>query len=382
MKRAVFRPFHAVAILLLVLVPGLASAHPTQFTTLQIEVEADGHFQASLNIDILSFALGQTSLTTSNEELQTLLDGPRNVLEKRLAESGEHFRNEVVIRTDAGDASITSWELPGLSEVDAVLARKISPPILMPGRIGFSGMLPAGAHTLAIRLPYLLGDTVQVLELPKGVSHDEPVLAGAYSSDVAIDLRPPGMVEKLRDLARYSVVGFHHIIPEGLDHILFVLGLFLLSPRLGPLLWQVSAFTVAHSITLGLSIYGIIRLSPSITEPLIAASIVCIAVENLYTSELKPWRPFVVFGFGLIHGLGFASAFAQVGLPRNNFLLGLVGFNLGVEGGQLAVILCAFLIVGWFRFLPWYRRVVVLPCSTLIALIALFWTFQRIFLLG
>ena len=85
------------------------------------------------------------------------------------------------------------------------------------------------------------------------------------------------------------------------------------------------------------------------------------------------------FFFGLIHGLGFASAFADVGLPRQDFLIGLIGFNLGVECGQLAVIISAFLAVGWFRNRPWYRREIVIPASSVIALIALFWIFQRIF---
>ncbi|HZI32351.1 MAG TPA: HupE/UreJ family protein, partial [Candidatus Binatia bacterium] len=163
------------------------------------------------------------------------------------------------------------------------------------------------------------------------------------------------------------------------DHILFVLGLFLFSARLKPLLWQVSAFTLAHSITLGLALYGVVRLPSSITEPLIAASIVFVAVENIFAKNQQPWRYAVVFCFGLIHGLGFASAFANAGLPRQDFLIGLVGFNLGVECGQLAVIISAFLAVGWFRHRRWHRRVIVVPASSVIALIALFWTVQRIF---
>jgi hypothetical protein len=364
---------------LALLLPGAALAHPTQFTTLQVKVGADGHFEANLNIDILSFALGQTSLQTSNEELEALLDGPRTALAEHLAEAGERFRHEVVVRTDAGNALVTSWTLPDLAAVDAVLARHLTPRILVAGEITFSGTLPAQAHTLAIRLPYVLGDTVHVLELPEGNSHDEPVSAGDYSSPVPIALQAPGRWDKLAEVGRYITVGFHHIIPEGTDHILFVLGLFLFSARLGPLLWQVSAFTVAHSITLGLALYGVVRLPSSVTEPLIAASIVFVAVENIFTKELKPWRYAVVFGFGLVHGLGFASAFAQVGLARQNFLTGLIGFNLGVECGQLAVIAAAFLAVGWFRHRPWYRRAIVIPASSLIALVALFWTVQRIF---
>lgn len=382
MRRAGFNGKTAVcglAVLLAVFLFRPAGAHPAQFTTLQIKVEADGHFAATLNIDILSFALGKTSTKTSNEELTSLLDGPRATLAADLADAGDHFRHEVVVRTDAGDATITNWSLPGLPEVNAVLARNIQPRILVPGEIAFSGTLPAQAHTLAIRLPYVLGDTIQIWELPGGSSHEEPITAGGYSSQVSLALKAPGKWDRWVAFGRYVIVGFHHIVPEGADHMLFVLGLFLFSARLGPLLWQVSAFTVAHSITLGLALYGVVRLPAAVTEPLIAASIVFVAVENIFTKDLKASRYAVVFCFGLVHGLGFASAFAQVGLPRANFLVGLVGFNLGVECGQLAVITAAFLLVGWFRHRPWYRRVIVLPASAVIALVALFWTFQRIF---
>jgi hypothetical protein len=368
-----------VFLLLAFLLPGAAGAHPAQFTVLQVKVEADGHFEATLNIDILSYALGQTSLKTSNEELEALLNGPRTNLAACLADAGEHFRHEVVVRSDVGDATITSWSLPGLPEVDAVLARNLQPRILVPGEIAFSGTLPARAHTLAIRLPYVLGDTLQDMELPGGNTDVEPVSAGDYSSQVAIALKPAGAGDRLVAIGRYIIVGFHHIIPEGLDHILFVLGLFLFSARFKPLLWQVSAFTVAHSITLGLALYGVVRLPAAVTEPMIAASIVFVAVENLFAKEVKPWRYAVVFCFGLVHGLGFASAFASAGLPRQDFLIGLLGFNVGVECGQLTVIVGAFLAVGWFRHRPWYRRAIVIPASSLIALIALYWTIQRIF---
>jgi hypothetical protein len=165
----------------------------------------------------------------------------------------------------------------------------------------------------------------------------------------------------------------------GLDQILFVLGLYLLSRRLRPMLWQVSAFTLAHSITLGLTLYGIIALRSSIIEPLIALSIVYVAVENLLNSEPKPWRVALVFGFGLLHGMGFAGALQQLTLPRSEILTGLVAFNVGVETGQLVVIATAFVTVGaltrqWHN----YRQIIVVPGSTAIALTGLFWTAQRL----
>jgi hydrogenase/urease accessory protein HupE len=177
----------------------------------------------------------------------------------------------------------------------------------------------------------------------------------------------------------YFGLGFTHILPRGLDHVLFVLGIFLLSRQLRPMILQVSAFTVAHSITLGLTLYGIIALPSSIVEPMIALSIVYVALENLVTSELKPWRLALVFGFGLLHGMGFAGVLRELALPRGEFLTGLAAFNAGVEAGQLAVILSAFLIIGsWARRREGYRRFVVLPGSAAIALIGLFWTVQRL----
>ena len=178
---------------------------------------------------------------------------------------------------------------------------------------------------------------------------------------------------------RYLGLGFVHIIPRGLDHILFVLGLVLLSRQLRPVLLQVSAFTVAHSITLGLSLSGAIAVPASLVEPLIALSIVYVAVENLFTSRLQPWRVALVFGFGLLHGLGFAGVLKDVGLPRSEFVTALLTFNLGVELGQLAVIGAAFGLVGWFwGRRAWYRRLVVVPASAIIAVVALYWTIARI----
>jgi hypothetical protein len=177
---------------------------------------------------------------------------------------------------------------------------------------------------------------------------------------------------------RYLALGFTHIVPHGLDHMLFVIGIFLLSGRLRTVLWQVSAFTVAHSITLGLSIYGVIAVAPSVVEPLIAVSIAYVAIENIFLTELKPWRIALVFAFGLLHGMGFAGALKELGLPRADFLTALLTFNIGVEAGQLAVIAGAFLLVGWQCHRASYRHRVVVPASVLIACTALYWTVQRL----
>src|SRR5258705_7536162 len=176
----------------------------------------------------------------------------------------------------------------------------------------------------------------------------------------------------------YLKLGYRHILPLGLDHILFVVSLFLLSAKLKPLLWQSLAFTVAHSITLGLAMYGAVKVSAAIVEPLIALSIMYVALENVFVKRLRPSRIGIVFLFGLVHGLGFATALSNLGLPQNFFLSSLVMFNVGVELGQLTVILIAFFLVGkWFGKRPYYHKYIVTPLSLLIAAIALFWVIQR-----
>jgi len=178
----------------------------------------------------------------------------------------------------------------------------------------------------------------------------------------------------------YLRLGYTHILPRGLDHVLFVLGIFLLAVDLKPVLWQVSAFTLAHTITLALTVYGVVSLSPRVVEPLIALSIVYVAVENVFTSKLHAWRPVVVFCFGLLHGMGFAGVLTEIGLPRSEFVPALLSFNLGVECGQLTVILAAFLVFGLpFRKKPWYRQRIVVPGSLIIAAIGLYWSIQRVF---
>jgi len=176
----------------------------------------------------------------------------------------------------------------------------------------------------------------------------------------------------------YLKLGYKHILPLGFDHILFVLSLFLLSSKLKTVLWQSLAFTIAHSVTLGLAMYNVIKVPASIVEPLIALSIMYVALENVFVHKLRKSRIGVVFLFGLVHGLGFASALSNLGLPQNAYLGSLIMFNAGVELGQLTVILLAYFLVGkWFGKKPYYHKYIVTPLSLLIAAIALYWVIER-----
>ena len=203
-----------------------------------------------------------------------------------------------------------------------------------------------------------------------------PVSPDSSSSNTSAT--PPPTNASTSTIIQYLVLGFTHILPDGLDHILFVLGLFLAATLFRPLLLQITAFTIAHSISLALAMLGLVHLSPAIVEPAIAASIVFVAVENILFRTVGWRRAAIVFAFGLIHGLGFAGVLAELGLPRGQFAPALISFNVGVELGQLAVIAAAFLALGWFRNRPWYRSRIVIPCSGIIACVGLFWTAQRL----
>ncbi len=197
----------------------------------------------------------------------------------------------------------------------------------------------------------------------------------AHTIDYELDPMEDGEV-----FSKYLGLGYTHILPLGLDHVLFILCVFFLNTDIKKVLIQATMFTLAHSITLGLAIYGYIQAPPDIIEPIIALSIVFLAVENLLSEKVKPWRMLMVFLFGLVHGLGFAGALGDLGMPRYAFFNALISFNVGVELGQLTVIaLMYFVVAKLFSKKSWYRTRIVMPSSLLIALIAAYWTVERIF---
>jgi len=187
----------------------------------------------------------------------------------------------------------------------------------------------------------------------------------------------------------YIKNGFIHIVPKGFDHILFVLGLFFYAARWQPLLGQVTLFTLAHSLTLFLASTGYIVVSPTVIEPMIAASIIYIAYENIWRQRMNAIRILVIFLFGLLHGLGFASVLSDImiddsmpsagGFANGKFILSLISFNIGVELGQLAVLAPAFLLFGLIaNNALWYRKLIALPASYLIGAIGAWMLFTRV----
>lgn len=407
----------------LLLLPTTA-AHDFAFTDTVAILKADGTYQIDLTVDLDALALGEPASADNAllaARIRAMDDARRNELAASLREL---ITRRVRVRFDG----MTVPPIVSFPELGTPLADQAPIPSVFGITARLAGRIPDNARSftfwasrgfVAVRLTvvdvragrmarqilgvaeesaafsFAAGDAAGLPpELPTasdGLTPDaavppsqqpaarpaeprSPARDGDWENDDAIVYTAPRwMLVSLN----YLKVGFEHIIPKGIDHILFVLGLYLLGSRWRPLLWQVTAFTIAHSVTLALCMLGWISLSPRVVEPLIAASIAYVAVENIVTARLHWWRPLLVFGFGLLHGLGFAGVLSEWGVPRREFVPALIAFNVGVEIGQLAVIAAAFVAVGWLRNRPWYRRVIVVPASVCIALIGVYWAVER-----
>ncbi len=352
--------------------PPAAAAHEIGTTQVVATFKGDGTYQIDIRGDPEVW-LARLEALSGTQRSGPL---PPEELQKRIVALQFRFLDVTRLAFDSRRVEPRVAYLPpaasDLSEPASV------PGTSQPATIRLTGDVPEGARTFL--WSYSLTYTTYAFSI-KHERDERPVtlwLEGGAES-APFDLRRETTTTRTQVALRYLALGFTHILPKGLDHILFVLGIFLLSRRMRPILLQVTAFTVAHSITLGLTIYGVVSLAPSIVEPLIALSISYVAIENLFTSDLKPWRIALVFGFGLLHGMGFAGVLGGLGLPRSEFLTALITFNLGVEAGQLTVIAAAFLLVVHLqKSHERYRSLVVVPASCLIAATGLYWTVERL----
>ena len=377
MDKGILHPAAMLALLALLSLSANARAHEIRPAIADLSVDRAGGYEVAieLNLEALLAGIGPAHSDTSEApgaaEYARLRNLSPSGLRRAFGGFSEQFLGGVML--SAGDTRLQ----PTIVGVHVPPVGDIGFPRL--SRILIGGALPPGATSVTWGWDAEFGPIV--IRLPGANAGDPPVFTEFLQNGVASDAIPVAgpasrnFSEIVRD---YLVIGFTHILPKGLDHILFVIGLFLLSTRLSTLVWQVTSFTIAHTITLALAMLGIVSLSPSIVEPLIAASIVYIGIENTITNRLQRWRPAIVFGFGLLHGLGFAGVLTDIGLAPAEFVTGLVAFNVGVELGQLAVIAACFLVAGlWFRHKDWYRSVITNPASVLIAVIGAWWFVER-----
>ena len=391
-KGAILRTFGLL--LALLVAPAAARAHTSSLTRI--------HAAIVTNRLELTFELNQPDL------LQVVLNEGPDKLRFRTPEEFCEHTHTIADHVIAG-AKILIDGQPAKAETSAdwpperiELTTKDAAGLLQPAPVPLtlSYPLPSGARTLELSFRlYDIGtfDATFALHFyrPEGGDARQFLLSRGQTARINLPTNPetaaapnhatPSPPTRATwtglpaNFLRFLSAGITHIIPSGLDHILFVLGLFFLSPNFKPLLLQVTAFTIAHSITLALSVFSIVKLSPAIVEPIIALSITIVAIENLIAREVKPWRWAAVFGFGLFHGLGFASLIHEAGLPEGHRLSALLAFNLGVEIGQIAVVLGAFAATAWCQQRPWYFQRVSAPASVVIAGTGLVWTIQRVF---
>ena len=331
-------------------------------------------FELQTNLEGLVAGIDLEQVTDTDQAPEAQAYDALRVLDP--AQFAERFRDfwpqmaaGITIRSDGGEISpdLLGIEVPEVG----------NPDLVRQSTIRFRAVLPPDAETVEVGWKASYGALVlrqQGVEAP----YDGYLDSGATSPPIR--LSGGGRATPVSAFVEYIPIGFKHIVPLGLDHILFVLGLFFLSVQLRPLLVQITAFTLAHTVTLALGALGYVTVPAQIVEPIIAASIIYVSVENILAGSLSRWRPLVVFGFGLLHGLGFAAVLKGFGVPEANFLPALLGFNVGVELGQIAVVLGAFLLVGlWFRNKPWYRRVIAIPASAVIGLMGAWWFAERVF---
>lgn len=376
-SRTINQVFASLLVAVIMVVAGSSAlrAHEIRPAIADLVFAGDGTVRLDMSL-ILEAALAEIGAEHSNTDESpnaARYDDLRLLDESALAAEFERFKPrflEGVSLTADGvriALEVTSVELDPVGDTD--FARL--------SRLQLAGPVPEGAESVVYSFDPAFGPSViRVSDAQGEISYSAYLGDGSPSEPIPVE---GGLTVSAGQVFwDYIGVGFTHIVPKGLDHILFVVGLFLLSPQLKPLLIQITSFTIAHSVTLALAMMGLISAPASIVEPLIAASIVFIAVENLATNRLSPWRPFVVFGFGLLHGLGFAGVLTEFGLSPAHFASGLIGFNIGVEVGQLAVVAACYALFGaWFSEKSWYRARVTMPMSLAIAFVAVWWFAER-----
>jgi hydrogenase/urease accessory protein HupE len=184
-----------------------------------------------------------------------------------------------------------------------------------------------------------------------------------------------------RSFASFLSLGAKHIL-TGYDHLLFLLGLLVVARGFVSALTIITSFTIAHSITLAVATLHLVQIPSRIVEPLIAASIVFVGIENLLRGDIPQARRLVTFGFGLIHGFGFASALheAGIGSGTGGIVLPLFSFNLGVEFGQIIVAAAALPIIWKLRENPMFIARWAPACSAVVVLLGSFWFVQRVWI--
>ena len=389
--RNLFRHFAAAMFLPMFLLIGLAQAHPNGTSKIAIRLIDPDSITVTVNAN--HDDLTNVVHFNSTFGLDTIVRSEALIYQERLSGYLLSHLNLQVDGSPLGNLKIIRWKPDAKNPEDDLTTDKIaywaSPQIMT-----FGGKLSSPRKNLGINVQLFAELGIQPITeislywrdsllVRKWLGLDRtlrfPITQDSLLAMMQRAGAPPEVKAARQEnlVLRFITLGYTHILPEGLDHILFVLGLFFFSTFMRPLLWQITAFTIAHSITLGLALAGTFSLPSSVVEPLIALSIAVVGLENIVFRKVKASRWMIVFGFGLIHGMGFAAALRGLGLPPGKFWPVLASFNVGVELGQLTVVTGAFLLTRWMWRKPWYFKRVVVPLSAVISAVALYWVVRR-----
>src|SRR5210317_636429 len=270
--------------------------------------------------------------------------------------------------------TINGLEGSSLSLVDLMIDQDVNPEY--PRDTNLKTEVPLNQNQFTIQFATELGPVVirQFEDISK-----ENMIFSTYlqPGEISAELSPVSQATISQTIIEYIILGMEHIVPKGLDHILFIFGVFFFAVKLKPLLWQVTMCTLAHSLTLILASLKLVFIPASIIEPLIALSIGYVAFENIFQRQGKfhsrsnAIRYAVIFFFVLIHGLGFVFVLEDIGLPTGQLILSLLSFNIGVEIAQIGLVVLAYLLMFYPSKQLWYRKAIQIPCSFVIGLIGI-----------
>ena len=358
----------------------VAVAHDFRIVDVLALLTSDRQFQLDLRIDVDALALGAPPNADSAELQRQLAAMGPDELAAALGQAERVIRTRTRLKFDELEPELRI----AFPQQGAAGRGYAGEPTFLGTVVRISGSVPSGAQTLRLRLSRAFGPVQltifeqssmrsvrQVLE--PGAESAPFRLGGAASTQPAV--RDSSGFWSL--VAGYFKLGFEHILPKGLDHILFVIALCLTFVSPARLVAEVTAFTLAHSLTLALAITDVVAAPARLIETLIAVSIAWVAIENCVRRENSKSRILVVLAFGLLHGLGFAGVLRELGMGAGHFGATLAAFNLGVEAGQVVVVLGSLLLIAGFRQRSWYRARIAIPISLVFGLVGSVWAIER-----
>lgn len=356
---------------------GVSIADVIKPTLAEISIYTDQKVEVviNLNLEAMMTGIGTQYKNTTDAPTSTEYDKLRNL-------SPEALRN-----------SFKKFELQFLNDIQLSINHKVQTLHIENVKIDFIGYKKRPRKTVltlttqldqrikTLTWQYLKdsGDSAlryQVFEKNKYNWQPWQWLRNGESSNINITHHDP--VSAVQRLFKFIAVGFNHVL-TGWDHILFIIGI-----ALFPLLWKklllfISVFTLAHSLSLGLSMFGLVEISPRIIEPLIAFSITYVAIENLFPKQSIPRKSIIIFLFGLVHGLGFADMLKNFEMQIGHFSTTLIGFNIGVELAQIVIVLSVISSLFVIRLCHLdIKKIAIIPFSILIALVGFWWGIQRL----